>query len=314
GASCTSSLMWVVWDGSQIAAEIRVPGGDGLSGDSLETGCGCGPMYGSVEYLNGPTFDQPLEIQGILVHRTWRGLIDGGDCLPASCTSPTSDYPGLTYEAYLGVMPSFQHAPTSWHGSLFAEGLDDAGLMYRRNRYYDPATGQFTQEDPLGLAGGMNAYGFANGDPVNYDDPFGLFSGYDEGPVTEARIKALREIGQAHPKLAIGAGLAMIGASFGAAVADAIEGIAGAYSAIRKAYQFRKAPYGSTPEGRPLTKHYGTVSGPKRNIPGSVVDHTINNTEGVPGRDNTTVHYDPDNNVTVVTGKRGIVTAHKGEP
>src|SRR6185437_353675 len=78
GASCTSSLMWVVWDGSQIAAEIRVPGGDGLSGDSLETGCGCGPMYGSVEYLNGPTFDQPLEIQGILVHRTWRGLIDGG--------------------------------------------------------------------------------------------------------------------------------------------------------------------------------------------------------------------------------------------
>src|SRR6185312_15155321 len=150
------------------------PGGDGLSGDSLETGCGCGPMYGSVEYLNGPTFDQPLEIQGILVHRTWRGLIDGGDCLPASCTSPTSDYPGLTYEAYLGVMPSFQHAPTSWHGSLFAEGLDDAGLMYRRNRYYDPATGRFTQEDPLGLAGGLNAYGFAGGDPITFSDPFGL--------------------------------------------------------------------------------------------------------------------------------------------
>ena len=36
-----------------------------------------------------------------------------------------------------------------------------------RNRYYDPPTSRFTQEDPLGLAGGMNAYGFANGDPVN---------------------------------------------------------------------------------------------------------------------------------------------------
>ncbi|HEX5177906.1 MAG TPA: RHS repeat-associated core domain-containing protein [Gemmatimonadaceae bacterium] len=71
-------------------------------------------------------------------------------------------------------MPSLQHTPTSWHGSLFAEGVDDAGLMYRRNRYYDPATGQFTQEDPLGLAGGVNAYGFANGDPVNFSDPFGL--------------------------------------------------------------------------------------------------------------------------------------------
>jgi hypothetical protein len=34
--------------------------------------------------------------------------------------------------------------------------------------------GQFTQPDPIGLAGGLNAYGFAGGDPVNYTDPFGL--------------------------------------------------------------------------------------------------------------------------------------------
>jgi uncharacterized protein RhaS with RHS repeats len=48
--------------------------------------------------------------------------------------------------------------------------------MYMRNRYYDPATGQFTQTDPIGLAGGLNAYGFADGDPVSYDDPYGLCS------------------------------------------------------------------------------------------------------------------------------------------
>jgi uncharacterized protein RhaS with RHS repeats len=46
--------------------------------------------------------------------------------------------------------------------------------MYMRNRYYDPATGRFTQQDPIGLAGGLNLYGFANGDPVNLSDPFGL--------------------------------------------------------------------------------------------------------------------------------------------
>jgi hypothetical protein len=28
--------------------------------------------------------------------------------------------------------------------------------------------------DPIGLAGGLNAYGFAGGDPVTYSDPFGL--------------------------------------------------------------------------------------------------------------------------------------------
>jgi uncharacterized protein RhaS with RHS repeats len=46
--------------------------------------------------------------------------------------------------------------------------------MYRRNRYYDPMTGQFTQSDPIGIAGGLNTYGFASGDPVSYSDPYGL--------------------------------------------------------------------------------------------------------------------------------------------
>ena len=51
---------------------------------------------------------------------------------------------------------------------------DATGQMYRRNRYYDPQSGQFTQPDPIGLAGGLNAYGFADGDPVSFSDPYGL--------------------------------------------------------------------------------------------------------------------------------------------
>ena len=34
-----------------------------------------------------------------------------------------------------------------------------------------------TQQDPIGIAGGANVYGFADGDPVNFLDPFGLCSG-----------------------------------------------------------------------------------------------------------------------------------------
>ncbi len=34
--------------------------------------------------------------------------------------------------------------------------------------------GSGTQEDPIGVAGGLNLYGYAGGDPINNSDPFGL--------------------------------------------------------------------------------------------------------------------------------------------
>ena len=65
-------------------------------------------------------------------------------------------------------------APLYWHGSLIDDKRDPIGTHYRRNRYYDPKSGRFTQEDPIGLAGGLNLYGYASGDPINFSDPFGL--------------------------------------------------------------------------------------------------------------------------------------------
>ena len=64
--------------------------------------------------------------------------------------------------------------PSAWMGSLIFESRDASGLYYRRNRYYDSEKSRFTQEDPIGLAGGINVYGFANGDPIAYSDPYGL--------------------------------------------------------------------------------------------------------------------------------------------
>jgi RHS repeat-associated protein len=59
-------------------------------------------------------------------------------------------------------------------GSVLRNKRDGTGLEYKRARVYDPQTGRFTQEDPIGLAGGLNLYGYAGGDPVNFSDPFGL--------------------------------------------------------------------------------------------------------------------------------------------
>jgi RHS repeat-associated protein len=63
---------------------------------------------------------------------------------------------------------------TNFFGSLVTGKEDASGFTYMRNRYYNPHTGAFTQSDPIGLAGGLNTYGFAAGDPVTYSDPYGL--------------------------------------------------------------------------------------------------------------------------------------------
>jgi RHS repeat-associated protein len=42
------------------------------------------------------------------------------------------------------------------------------------HRFYDPTTGRYISADPIGLGGGINLYGYVNGDPVNKVDPEGL--------------------------------------------------------------------------------------------------------------------------------------------
>ena len=50
----------------------------------------------------------------------------------------------------------------------------ETGLIYMRNRYYDPELGRFLTADPLGYIDGPSMYGFAGNDPFNAGDPYGL--------------------------------------------------------------------------------------------------------------------------------------------
>ena len=52
----------------------------------------------------------------------------------------------------------------------------ETGLSYYRARYYDPSLGRLVSEDPLRFfSGDENFYEYAEQDPVNFIDPFGLF-------------------------------------------------------------------------------------------------------------------------------------------
>jgi RHS repeat-associated protein len=52
----------------------------------------------------------------------------------------------------------------------------ETGLVYLRHRYYSPRLERFVNQDPIGIAGGLNTYGFAGLSPVNASDPMGLCS------------------------------------------------------------------------------------------------------------------------------------------
>jgi RHS repeat-associated protein len=109
----------------------------------------------------------------VVPHLNWRGLFGRGTDAIGNPTGITIEWPGFQTTAYHSMGPT-QAQTRTWMGSLLEGQRDAGGQMYMRNRYYDPATGQFTQPDPIGIAGGLNVYGFAAGDPISYSDPYGL--------------------------------------------------------------------------------------------------------------------------------------------
>jgi len=47
-------------------------------------------------------------------------------------------------------------------------------LSYNNARWYRPGFGRYTQSDPIGMAGGMNAFAYAGDNPISEVDPLGL--------------------------------------------------------------------------------------------------------------------------------------------
>ena len=181
--ACRSFTERVWWDGEQSLVEERTPEGTSDASNS-----------GTVGNIHGLTLDEPLAVisttpstETRIINYNWRGQGmssvfpngAGADNVTGSGTAEI-DWPAIT-QAQTYFTPSLDAAsadntPKKWMGTFVANGQGTTGMLYRRNRYFDPNTGRFTQEDPIGIAGGVNAYGFAKGDPVNFSDPFGLIT------------------------------------------------------------------------------------------------------------------------------------------
>jgi len=152
----------------------------------------------------------------VVPHWSWRGDADYGTLADGGLkTCRTEDVTRCAWRVWNTQGFMYAQQPSTWEngwwGTLLRLKEDATGTQYRRNRYVDPATGRFTQEDPIGLAGGLNLYGFAAGDPVTFSDPFGLCPPKDDTPCPEP-ANPVKFIG------ATGAFVFVMGGSVGAGI------------------------------------------------------------------------------------------------
>ena len=187
---CMPRVERTVWDGDQELVEFRNAGvvaqvdsvppcPDGTAIENCPTGTGGstryvqdnagleteysgGNMAGAVRYTYAGGVDDPLALWktnpssntfGLVPHRSWRGLYEAGSSIGPNPANVT--WPARQRDVYFAddarLTPIVQ---SDWVGSVVDGKRDESGLMYMRNRYYDPKRGGFTQEDPIGLAEG----------------------------------------------------------------------------------------------------------------------------------------------------------------
>ena len=81
----------------------------------------------------------------------------------------------IDYDAYGNILSQTDSSASDrymWTGQQYDSVT---GLQYNRARYYDPTTGRWTTEDPLGFgAGDTNLYRYVHNQPTRYVDPTGF--------------------------------------------------------------------------------------------------------------------------------------------
>jgi len=162
----------------------------------------------------GPDSNEPGELQTSAI-TTW--IYDPDTKAPVACVkagkpfsfiadhlgSPASAYDesgALVWDATISLYgeqinrsgdPSF--SPFRFPGQ-YADA--ETGLVYNRYRYYDPQSGIYLSQDPIGLLGGHRLYGYVR-NPTLDTDPFGLAPG-DSAALDRALGGAVGDQHQAH--------------------------------------------------------------------------------------------------------------------
>jgi RHS repeat-associated protein len=135
-------------------------------------------------YVTGPGLDEPIlavkrDFEGATeVTQAWLPVVSDGRGQLIAIADSGGQLQGnvttLEYDAGLWNSSGLTGNSRTFNPRRWATpgGIDTISTF--RSRQYDPATGRWLQEDPIGVAGGVNLYQYNGNDPNSFGDPFGL--------------------------------------------------------------------------------------------------------------------------------------------
>ena len=132
-----------------------------------------------MSYTYGPGIDNLLAVTlyGGDAPETYHAITDRLGTIHALADTSGNIVESYQYDAWGNVLSHFSTLELSnfslrvlFQGREYSHAT---GLYNFRARWYDPVTGRWLSNDPIGISGGLNQYMFCGNNPVNCIDPYG---------------------------------------------------------------------------------------------------------------------------------------------
>ncbi|MEZ2228306.1 MAG: RHS repeat domain-containing protein [Microcoleus sp.] len=151
-----------VYDGQDVYADFVDNDGNGGTSPVLDR-----------RYLHGPGTDQVLAQEDANGKVLW-DLTDHLGSVSDLVDNSGAVQNHIIYDSFGNVLSQSNPDASSRYLFTGREFDRETGLQFNRARYYDPGTGKFLSEDPIGFDGGdANLYGYVQNSSVNTTDPTG---------------------------------------------------------------------------------------------------------------------------------------------